>query len=863
MKKKVLGLLLGLLLCSVFPAAVKAQEAALGNIGVTYYVDSNAGNDANSGTSESEPWRSLDKVTATTFQPGDKILLKSGSVWNGEWLWPKGSGVEGAPIIIDKYGGDAKPIINGMGIDRGLNRSGAVHLRNQEYWEIRNLEVTNDDDFSVDIDLARGQGDNSWSSKDKTRNGILLIVDGDELEEGEDGIMDHIYIENCYIHDVDGPNDWNDTFTGGIIFNVVGSKLRPSTTYRDIRIAYNTIRKVDLLGITGFVGTTKSDYQDEIGPNDLWMRDVYIGHNYMEDIAQGGIDLCDAKDAVVEYNVIDGFLKRYPTFRPTVALYPWKSENAVFQYNEVYNGPSTNADGSPYDMDSGLKDVVYQFNYSHNNPCGWMLYMGKNDNDIIRYNISDDGGDFIIKYFLTPCSTPTYFVNNVIMYDGAKTKFMHRDPFKSKTYFYNNVFYNKNTSVTTTWHDNSKYLGNMGDIEFYNNCFYEASGIHSQYEPYDPYKVTANPQMVNPGMAPQKNDKGILSGATIWDGYKITENSPLVDAGVYIPQMGQYDFYGTQLYYGESPDIGVHELVHGEQTIPREVTNLAHGSMVTSNNSHPDLTPGRMTDGVGTEVSRWAASNSQLPIDIEVTLKKEQKIDTLVLKENIVPKWASERIAKLELERWNGSSYEHVCYYYGNIGKQKEIRFKEITTSKLRLRILELKRDVTVNGQGSSDPSIREIELYYYGRGASGNLALNKEVRANNSHETLVPSHMTDGVNSHDSRWAAANSDSLPITLDLNLGAKTQVNAVKIYENIIPDWAEGRIRDFTLKGICNGEEKTILTFSGYIGAEKAFCFGSTEVESLRIEITGLKPDTSANSTGQTDPSIRELEVYNY
>ena len=149
----------------------------------------------------------------------------------------------------------------------------------------------------------------------------------------------------------------------------------------------------------------------------------------------------------------DGFLKRYPNFRPTVALYPWKCENAVFQFNEVYNGPSTNADGSPYDMDSGLKDVVYQFNYSHNNPCGWMLYMGKNNNDIIRYNISDDGGDYIIKYFLTACETPTYFLNNVIIYDGERTKFMHRDPFKSQTYFYNNVFYNKSTTTTTTWHD--------------------------------------------------------------------------------------------------------------------------------------------------------------------------------------------------------------------------------------------------------------------------------------------------------------------------------------------------------------------------------------------------------------------------
>src|SRR2546421_92453 len=41
------------------------------------------------------PWKTLDKVNATTFHPGDKILLRSSSLWKGQ-LWPKGSGVEGS-----------------------------------------------------------------------------------------------------------------------------------------------------------------------------------------------------------------------------------------------------------------------------------------------------------------------------------------------------------------------------------------------------------------------------------------------------------------------------------------------------------------------------------------------------------------------------------------------------------------------------------------------------------------------------------------------------------------------------------------------------------------------------------------------
>lgn len=80
----------------------------------TYYVDSVAGNDDQTGTTPAQAWRNLAKVNATTFHPGDRILLKSGSVWRGQ-LWPKGSGAEGRPITPDMYGGGVKPVIEGAG----------------------------------------------------------------------------------------------------------------------------------------------------------------------------------------------------------------------------------------------------------------------------------------------------------------------------------------------------------------------------------------------------------------------------------------------------------------------------------------------------------------------------------------------------------------------------------------------------------------------------------------------------------------------------------------------------------------------------------------------------------------------------
>ncbi|MGE5138223.1 MAG: hypothetical protein ACM3JD_02070, partial [Rudaea sp.] len=78
------------------------QAAAIS--GATYYIDSASGRDANPGTSPSRAWRSLSRVNSTTFQPGDRILLRAGSTWTGQ-LWPKGSGTAGRPIAIDRYGG--------------------------------------------------------------------------------------------------------------------------------------------------------------------------------------------------------------------------------------------------------------------------------------------------------------------------------------------------------------------------------------------------------------------------------------------------------------------------------------------------------------------------------------------------------------------------------------------------------------------------------------------------------------------------------------------------------------------------------------------------------------------------------------
>ena len=70
------------------------------------------------------------------FSPGDTIYFKSGDYWEG-MLWLKGSGSTTQPIVIDVYGGNNKPIINGFGYQA------SILIFNNQNIHINNLELYN------------------------------------------------------------------------------------------------------------------------------------------------------------------------------------------------------------------------------------------------------------------------------------------------------------------------------------------------------------------------------------------------------------------------------------------------------------------------------------------------------------------------------------------------------------------------------------------------------------------------------------------------------------------------------------------------------------------------------------------------
>ena len=73
-----------------------------------YHVDAQLGNDDYSGlhiavANGTGPWRTLARVAQADIQPGDRILLKCGAIWE-ETLTLKLKGTAEAPITIATYG---------------------------------------------------------------------------------------------------------------------------------------------------------------------------------------------------------------------------------------------------------------------------------------------------------------------------------------------------------------------------------------------------------------------------------------------------------------------------------------------------------------------------------------------------------------------------------------------------------------------------------------------------------------------------------------------------------------------------------------------------------------------------------------
>jgi hypothetical protein len=486
----------------------------------SYYVDSVAGSDENSGTSITTPWKTLDKVDRSTFRAGDVILFKSGSKWTGQ-LWPKGSGTEHQPIVVDKYGGDAKPIIAGVGREEAT-----FLLKNQEYWEINNLEITN------------------TGSGARVRRGVHLDADNY-------GDVHHIYLRSLSIHDVNGTDKAKTN--GGINYTSEGSS-KPSR-FVDLRIENNRIYHVDRSGIFGSsYHWVRSRWYPSLG--------VIVRGNTLDDIGGDGIVVVATDGALVENNVVSRANQRSNGYN--VGIWPWSADNTVVQYNEVY-GTRGQRDGEGFDSDWNSRNTLIQYNYSHDNDGGFLLICNQggmdvttnvgNTGTVVRYNISQNDHNRGVN-IAGPVRDSMIYNNTIYVGKDEKVDLLLHSNWKgwaTGTYLYNNIFYVEGRgmfSYARSRRSNGAHVTAAGFGKSQQNIF-DSNVYYGVPSADDPHGLTGDPHLASPGAS--------TTGRQSVAGYGLLPGSPAIGSGRTISDDGGKDFLGARVPSCHGVDRGALE----------------------------------------------------------------------------------------------------------------------------------------------------------------------------------------------------------------------------------------------------------------------------------------------------------------
>ena len=380
------GAAIAAVLFAVVGVGVFDASAAHAAVGTTYYVDSGAGDDAGAGTSQGAPWRSLDKVNATSFAPGDSVLFKGGSTWRGS-LTVTSSGAAGAPITVGSYGtGRAR-------IDGAAAVTNTVTVRNARYVTVENLEVTNSAAITTSTtDVHRG-----------------IYVEAKDMGE-----VQGITISGNLVHLVDGKGQSGGIGAGGITVGVRGNSA--PTWFSGTRITGNEVSEVNAYGISTFTtwcsgceiySAETGIPSTEVSATRQAFTGLKIDQNYVHDVTGGGITPQYADNAVVEWNTVDRAASHQLVGGGgNVGIWWQGTKGIVVQYNTVrrtaYEGIYSNADGLAFDADMGSQNSVVQYNISDSNNGGFFMCLISAYQNQVRYNLSVNDKRLIFR-FLSGC----------------------------------------------------------------------------------------------------------------------------------------------------------------------------------------------------------------------------------------------------------------------------------------------------------------------------------------------------------------------------------------------------------------------------------------------------------------------------
>jgi len=491
-----------------------------------YYIDAESGNDSNSGQSPQSAWATLEKVNQTIFTPGSKIFFKAGGSWEGQ-LELQGCGTKEAPIQINKYGKGKKPAIHGNG-----KKLHTLLLFNVEYWEVRNLEITNE-------------------GKERVAGRRGVIVNARDF-----GDCNHIILDSLEVHHVNGSLVKSKGGGSAILWQNGGDSIK--TRFIGLYITNCHLHHCERNGINSRGYTNREEWHPS--------GQVVVRNNLLEQIPGDGIVPIGTDGAVIEYNVMRDCPDILSHQEAAAGIWPWSADNTIIQFNEV-SGHKAKWDGQGFDSDWNCRNTIIQYNYSHDNYGGFLLVCNNGNNvhtdrnigtvnTFIRYNVSVNDGirpyETKRKSWFAPTMHISGPVENTKIYNNIfiipekplgenDQTIIEMDnwggPWPENTFFANNIFY---VEETADFH----FEGDLR-TQFTNNCFF------GDFEniPEDPQAIFKNPQFVD---ATARGE-----GFELLEKFMLERTSPCKDAGINLENNGGRDLFGNSLE-GDT-NVGVHE----------------------------------------------------------------------------------------------------------------------------------------------------------------------------------------------------------------------------------------------------------------------------------------------------------------
>ncbi|MCK0472800.1 carboxypeptidase regulatory-like domain-containing protein [Halalkalibacter sp. APA_J-10(15)] len=576
MSTKVLGKIPGLMfLCVVLLPLIMLllllnPTTSYGNeTGTNFYVDATNGNDDNNGLTEESAWQTLDQVNGFAFEPGDKILFKSGERWEGQ-LAPQGSGVEGAPIIIDKYGEGDLPLIEGEG-----EVDATVKLKNQEYWEISHLEITN----TAPIETTLGESLGDYRG---------IYVTGSDA-----GTLHHIHINGVHIHDVSGEVNWirgsgtsdpgfnfntgwdRSKRSGGIVFDTwVEDVENPQPTQFEGVIIENSLledNSFTSISIKQYVGNDSGNPYTGWGSRDsvygepdftphkdVTIRNNYISH-YGSDFAANGMYVTGVQGSVIENNVIAG--------AGTSGIEIYYADDVIVQYNEVFDTrrKAGGADHNGIGPDRATTNIIVQYNYIYNTGDGILICQFSYGDVIIRHNIIENVERYPIYLHSDRSAVADVYNNTVYQDNGSNFLVYGYGSYVEATYnIKNNILYSTNPNAVIT---------TGGGVNYENNSYF---GSDFAIPGDDSGPITIDPLMVNPGPFERITTPETGTNLHLLERYRLQSGSSLIDAGLDLYNDGT-DFFGNDLY-NDKADIGAIEYYGDPESQYESITGTVYDS---------------------------------------------------------------------------------------------------------------------------------------------------------------------------------------------------------------------------------------------------------------------------------------------